>query len=164
MITEYQRLKEIETNQYNLEWNVKRILSKTNYHIHTDAIKNFIIPKKNYEKDKEWLLYAEEADLLNVVLFNCTAKDWREANPDLVEKSMNIRDIASINELAILSNLETLNAQMIKEKVDKKERFLKLKEIAEYQLTILNEKDFMKALKKLNDNVYIEQKNRLKKQ
>ncbi len=164
LITEYQRLKEIETNQYNLEWNVKRILSKTNYHIHTDAIKNFIIPKKNYEKDKEWLLYAEEADLLNVVLFNCTAKDWREANPDLVEKSMNIRDIASINELAILSNLETLNAQMIKEKVDKKERFLKLKEIAEYQLTILNEKDFMKALKKLNDNVYIEQKNRLKKQ
>ncbi len=162
LITEYQRLKEIETNQYNLEWNVKRILSKTNYHIHTDAVKKFIIPEKNYEKDKEWLLYAEEADLLNVALFNCTAKDWRDANPDLANKSMNIRDIASINELAILSNLETLNAQMIKEKVDKNERFLKLKEIAEYQLTILNEKDFLKALKKLNDSIYIEQKNRLK--
>lgn len=161
LITEYQRLKEIETNQYNLEWNVKRILSKTNYHIHTDAVKNFILPDKNYEKDKEWIAYAEEADLLNVALFNCTAKDWREVNPDLANKSMNIRDIASINELAILSNLETLNAQMIKEKVNKPERFEKLKDIAKYQLTILNEKDFMKALKKLNDNVYIDRKNRL---
>lgn len=108
--------------------------------------------------EKEWLVYAEEADLLNVALFNCTAKDWRDANPDLAKKSMNIRDIASINELAILSNLETLNAQMIKEKVTKKNRFLKLREIAKYQLSVLNEKDFMKALKKLNDDVYIEQK------
>jgi hypothetical protein len=162
LITEYQRLKEVETNQYNLEWNVKRILSKTNYHIHTDAIKNFILPNKNYEKDKEWLVYAEEADLLNVALFNCTAKDWRIANPDLAKKSMNIRDIASINELAILSNLETINAQMIKEKIDKNNRFFKFKEIAKYQLSVLNDKDFMKALKKLNDNVYIEQKDRLK--
>lgn len=163
LITEYQRLKEVETNQYNLEWNVKRILSKTNYHIHTDAIKNFILPDKNYEKDKEWLIYAEEADLLNVALFNCTAKDWRIANPDLAKKSMNIRDIASINELAILSNLETINAQMIKERIDKNIRFTKLKEIAKYQLSVLNDKDFMKALKRLNDNVYIEHKNELKK-
>ena len=163
LITEYQRLKEVETNQYNLEWNVKRILSKANYHIHTDAVKNFILPDKNYEKDKEWLVYAEEADLLNVALFNCTAKDWRTANPDLAKKSMNIRDIASINELAILSNLETINAQMIKEKINKNTRFIKLKEIAKYQLSVLNDKDFMKALKKLNDNIYIEQKDRLKK-
>lgn len=158
LITEYQRLKEVETNQYNLEWNVKRILSKTNYYIHTDAIKNFILPDKNYEKEKEWLIYAEETDLLNVVLFHCTAKDWRDANPDLAKKSLNIRDIASINELAILSNLETLNAQMIKEKISKNERFLKLKEIAKYQLSVLNEKDFMKTLKKLNENIYVEQK------
>lgn len=158
LITEYQRLKEIETNQYNLEWNVKRILSKTNYHIHTDAVKNFIVPDKNYEKEKEWIIYAEEADLLNVALFNCTAKDWREANPELAKKSLNIRDIASINELAILSNLETLNAEMIKEKISKTDRFIKLSEIAKYQLTVLNEKDFMKALKKLNDNVYVEKK------
>jgi hypothetical protein len=162
LITEYQRLKEVETNQYNLEWNVKRILSKTNYHIHTDAVKNFILPNKNYEKDKEWIIYAEEADLLNVALFNCTAKDWRIANPELSKKSMNIRDIASINELAILSNLETINAQMIKEKINKNNRFLKLKEIAKYQLSVLNNKDFMKALKKLNDKVYIEHKNKLK--
>lgn len=160
LINEYQRLKEIETNQYNLEWNVKRILSKTNYHIHTDAIKNFIIPEKKYEK--EWIVYAEEADLMNVALFNCTAKDWRDANPDLAKKSMNIRDIASINELAILSNLESLNAHMIKEKIIKSERFIKLLEIAKYQLAILNEKDFMKALKKLNDSVYVEEKKKLK--
>jgi len=163
LITEYQRLKEVETNQYNLEWNVKRILSKTNYHIHTDAVKNFIIPKKNYEKNKEWIGYAEEADLLNVALFNCTAKDWRDANPDLAKKSMNIRDIASINELAILSNLEKLNAQMIKKQVDKGVRFTKLKEIAIYQLSVLNEKDFMKALKKLNDNIFVEEKKKLDK-
>lgn len=100
--------------------------------------------------------------MLNVVLFNCTAKDWREANPELAKKSMNIRDIASINELAILSNLETLNAQMIKEKVDKKDRFQKLSEIAKYQLVVLNEKDFMKALKKLDDTVYYEEKKKLK--
>ena len=160
LITEYQRLKEIETNQYNLEWNFKRIISKANYHIHTDAIKNHILPQKNYEKDKEWLIYAEEADLLNVALFNCTAKDWREANPKFAKQGMNIRDIASINELAVLSNLESLNAEMIKSEIDRKERYKKLKEIATYQLTILNEKDFMKALKKLNDKVYIENKSK----
>ena len=162
LITEYQRLKEIETNQYNLEWNVKRILSKTNYHIQTDAVKNFILPVNNYVKNKEWIAYAEEADLLNVALFNCSAKDWRSANPNLSDKSMNIRDIASINELAILSNLETINAQMIKEKIEKAERFNKLKEIAKYQLAVLNDKDFMKSLKKLNDKTYIEEQKKLK--
>ena len=162
LITEYQRLKEIETNQYNLEWNVKRILSKTNYHIHTDAVKNYILPNKNYEKDKEWIAYAEEADLLNIALFNCTAKDWREANPKLVKETMNIRDVASINELAILSNLETLNAQMIRENIEKYDRFLKLKEIARYQLVVLNEKDFIKAIKKLNNSIYVDRKKKLK--
>lgn len=162
LITEYQRLKEVETNQYNLEWNVKRILSKTNYHIQTDAVKNFILPDKNYNKDKEWIVYAEEADLLNVALFNCTAKDWREANPELARKSMNIREIASINELAILSNLETMNAQMIKEKISKDARFSKLTEIAKYQLSVLTDKDFKKAIRKLDEKIYIEHKNRLK--
>lgn len=162
LITEYQRLKEIETNRYNLEWNVKRILSKTNYYIHTDAVKNYILPGRNYEKDKEWIVYAEEADLLNVALFNCTAKDWREANLERVKESMNIRDVASINELAILSNLETLNAQMIKEDIEKQDRFLKLKEIAQYQLVVLNEKDFIKAIKKLNDSIYVDKKKKFK--
>ena len=97
----------------------------------------------------EWKENAEKRPLLGVSLTRLS--------------SMNIRDIASINELAILSNLETLNAQMIKEEVNKKNRFLKLREIAKYQLSVLNEKDFMKALKKLNDDVYIEQKKRLEK-
>jgi len=160
LITEYQRLKEVETNQYNLEWNFKRIISKANYHIHTDAVKNFILPKKNYEKNKEWLIYADEADLLNITLFGCTAKDWRDANSKYAKKGMNIRDIASINELAVLSNLESMNAELIKDGIEKEERYLKLKEISNYQLTILNEKDFMKALKKLNDKVYIENKSK----
>ena len=108
IIKEFQRLKEIETNQYNLEWNVKRILSKTNYHIHTDAVKNYIIPKSDFTKNTEWLAYAEEADLLNVALFDCTAKQWRDANQKYTEQSLNVRDFASINELAVLSNLESL--------------------------------------------------------
>ena len=146
-----------------MEWNFKRIISKANYQIHTDAIKNYILPDKNYDKDKEWLIYAEEADLLNVALFKCTAKDWREANPKYAKKGMNVRDIASINELAVLSNLESLNAELIKSNIDKQKRFEKLREISIYQLTILNEKDFMKALKKLNDRIYIDKKKNLRK-
>ena len=163
LITEYQRLKEIEYNQYNLEWNFKRVLSKMNYHIHTDAIKNHIIPKMNIEKDDQWLVYADEADLLNVALFGCTAKQWREANPEHAKKGLNIRDFASINELAVLSNIESLNADMIRNKIDKAERFHKLKRICEYQLKILNEKDFIKALKKLDEETYINEQKRLDK-
>ena len=163
LIKEFQRLKEIETNQYNLEWNIKRILSKTNYFIHTDAIKNYILPYKDYSKDNEWLIYAEEADLLNVALFNCTAKDWREANPKLVEKGMNIRDIASINELVVLSNLENLKALMIERKIDKMERFKQLKKTAVSQLDTLNNKDFIKSLKKLSDKTYPDEVKKLRK-
>lgn len=154
LITEYQRLKEIEHNKYNLEWNVKRVLSKTNYLLQTDAIQKHIIPQKNYSEGFEWLTYAEEADILNIALFNCSAKDWREANPELAKKSMNIRDVASINELAILSNLESLNAEMIKSKIDKADRFQKLKAIAEYQLNIFNQDDHNKSLKRLNEQTY----------
>jgi len=162
LIKEFQRLKEIETNQYNLEWNVKRILTKTNYYIHTEAIKNYILPQKDYSKDKEWIIYAEEADLLNVVLFRCTAKDWREANSELVEKGMNIRDIASINELVVLSNLENLNALMIERNIDKTERFNQLRKTALSQIKTLNNKDFIKSLKKLTDKTFIEEEQRLK--
>jgi hypothetical protein len=156
LIKEFQRLKEIETNQYNLEWNVKRILTKTNYLIHTDAIKNYIIPKKDY--DKEWLIYAEEADLLNVSLFSCTAKDWRESNPEIAKKGMNIRDIASINELVVLSNLENVNALMIEQNMDKQERYLQLKNIAQKQLAVLNDKNFIKSIKKLNERTYLDER------
>ncbi|HEY4194174.1 MAG TPA: KilA-N domain-containing protein, partial [Mucilaginibacter sp.] len=86
VLKEYQRLKEIESNQYGLEWNVKRVLSKANYQLHTDAIKNYIIPKSGYTQAKEWILYADEADLLNLVLFRCTAKQWREVNPQRAQE------------------------------------------------------------------------------
>ncbi len=112
LIKEFERLKEIE-NQ-NREWDVKRILTKNNYLIHTDAIKNYILPDSDFYKNREWLKYAEEADILNVILFHTTAKQWRELNPELAKNS-NVRDYASINELTVLSNLESHNAELIKE-------------------------------------------------
>ena len=163
LIKEFQRLKEIETNKFNLEWNVKRILSKTNYHIQTDAIKEHILPQKNYAKDKEWLIYAEEADLLNVAMYKCTAKDWRDANPKHAKKGMNIRDFSSINELVVLSNLENLNAVMITENIEKPERFIQLNKIAKSQLSTLDGKYFMKSLKKLNNSTFIDEQNKLDK-
>jgi len=162
LIKEYQRLKEIESNQYNLEWNVKRILTKTNYQIHTDAVKQCILPEKNYDNDKEWLVYAEEADLLNVALFKCTAKDWREANPTKAKKGLNIRDFASINELVVLANLESLNSILIRNRIDKPERFKQLKEIVQLQIKSLDKQDFMKALKKVSNDIYVENQKKLK--
>ena len=159
LIKEYQRLKEIETNQYNLEWNVKRILSKANYLIHTNAVKQHIIPKSDFTKQTEWIAYAEEADLLNVALFACTAKQWRDANPKLTLENKNIRDFASINELAVLSNLETHNAEMIKTGLNKTERFQKLLAIATYQTKILNDTDFIKSLKKSSNDFYLNKDN-----
>ena len=138
LIKEFQRLKEQENDIKKIEWDAKRFLSKNNYLIQTDAVKNYLIPVCNYREDLSWLPYAEEADLLNVALFGFTAKAWREVNPELAKNS-NVRDYSSINELTVLSNLETHNAQMIREGKSKEERFLVLKEIAEYQIRILNE-------------------------
>lgn len=137
LIKEFQRLKEQENIEEQLEWNAKRFLSKNNYLIQTDAVKQYLIPSMNYKENLEWLVYAEEADILNVALFGFTAKAWRDVNPELAKKG-NVRDYATIHELTVLSNLETHNAQMIREGIRKQERFQKLKEIAEYQLEILN--------------------------
>lgn len=145
LIKEFQRLKEIETNQYNLEWNVKRILRKTNYLIHTEAIKEHIIPIKNYEKSDEWIVYAEEA------------------NSGHAKKGLNIRDFSSINELVVLSNLENANAIMISENIDKVKRFKQLKKIAKSQLKTLDNQDFIKSLKRLNDATFINEENESKK-
>ncbi len=135
LIKEFQRLKELENK--NKDWNVKRLLTKTNYLIHTNAIKNYILPKKDYFKDKDWLKYAEEADILNVIVFKSTAKEWRVLNPSLAKNS-NMRDYANINELTVLSNLESHNAELIKDGKTKEERFEILSSIADYQLEILN--------------------------
>ena len=111
----------------------------------------YVLPKRNYKKDMEWLVYADEADLLNVVLFDCTAKEWREANPVLAKNS-NIRDYASISELTVLSNLETHNAELIKQGYSKKERFEMLQQIAQYQLKVLAEAEQIKQLPDKTEN------------
>ena len=151
LLKEYQRLKDEENDRLKLEWAAKRFLSKNNYLIHTDAIKNYVLPQSNHSKSTEWLVYADEADLLNVALFGCTAKEWRDANPVLAAKQ-NIRDFASIAQLTVLSNLETHNAEMIKQGIDKAERFDRLKQIAEYQLRVLTEAEAIQKLPKGNDN------------
>ena len=153
LIKEYQRLKELESNQYNLEWNVKRILSKANYHIHTDAVKNYILP--TLSDLKEAFVYADEADLLNLAMFGCTAKQWKVANPERALKGENIRDIASINELAILSNIESLNASLIKHNIAKEERFKILVETIKEQRAVLDKVDYLKSIKKLSNDTYI---------
>ena len=150
LLKEYQRLKDAEYDRLKLEWSAKRFLSKNNYLIHTDAVKNYVLPQSNYTKNTEWLAYADEADLLNVALFGCTAKAWREANPTLAKNS-NIRDYASIAELTVLSNLETHNAELIKSRMEKKERFEALRQIAQYQLRVLAEAEKIKELPTLED-------------
>ena len=150
LLKEYQRLKDAENDRLKLEWSAKRFLSKNKYLIHTDAVKNYVLPQSNYTKNTEWLAYADEADLLNVALFGCTAKAWREANPTLAKNS-NIRDYASIAELTVLSNLETHNAELIKSRMEKKERFEALRQIAQYQLRVLAEAEKIKELPTLED-------------
>lgn len=150
LLKEYQRLKDAENDRLKLEWSAKRFLSKNNYLIHTGAVKNYVLPQSNYTKNTEWLAYADEADLLNVALFGCTAKAWREANPTLAKNS-NIRDYASIAELTVLSNLETHNAELIKSRMEKKERFEALRQIAQYQLRVLAEAEKIKELPTLED-------------
>lgn len=154
LIQEYQRLKDIESNQYNLEWNVRRVLSKANYQLHTDAIKEHIVPqsKRLWNKGLE---YADEADLINAAVFGCTAKQWREANPDRAKAGENIRDSASINELNVLANAEAFNAETIKDGMPKQERFKKIADIATRQLEALNKQNFMKSLKKTSQDMYL---------
>jgi KilA-N domain len=141
LIKEFQRLKEEE--QKLIGWSAKRELAKINYHIHTDAIKHNLIPKE-ITPQQTALVYASEADVLNVALFGKTAKEWREQNPDL---KGNMRDYASINELICLSNMENLNAILIGENSPQKERLIKLNRIAIQQMCILENVDNRKLLK-----------------
>lgn len=141
LIKEFERLKEKE--QEKLGWNAKRELAKVNYRIHTDAIKENLIPKELTSQQTS-IIYASEADVLNVALFGMTAKQWRENNPNL---KGNIRDYASINELICLSNMENINAVLIEDKVSQKERLIKLNKIAIHQMMILEEKQGYKYLK-----------------
>ena len=155
VIKEFQRLKEIENNQYNLEWNVKRVLSKVNYQLQTDAIKNYILPNKDESMREEWV-YADEADILNLIMFGCTAKKWRALNAERANAGENIRDMASINELNIISNLESLNATLIKQGVSKNKRIEVLSQTAKEQRELLDKYDYMKSIKKLDASTYID--------
>lgn len=150
LIKEYQRLKEAEMCPLQGEWSVKRILSKVNYTLHTNAIKDFIIPRINDIDQK--IIYADKADLLNLALWGCTAKQWRDANPSHAEKNLNIRDMASINELVVLSNMESFNAELIKRQVDKSKRYVHLLRMAEEQLFHLNAVDAEKRFRVINDD------------
>ena len=141
LIREFQRLKEQE--QQLIGWSAKRELSKINYHIHTDAIKNNLIPAE-LTASQVSIIYASEADVLNVALFGVTAKQWRDSNPDL---KGNIRDYATINELICLSNMENINAVLIDEGVTQSKRLVKLNKIAIQQMKVLQDVEGRKLLK-----------------
>lgn len=128
-------------------------MSKTNYHLHTDAIKEYILPQSNILKDLQWLVYAEEADLLNGALWECTACEWRDANPEYASKGLNIRDMASINELVVLSNLESFNSELIKLSVPKQKRFEQLHQMAQTQIRQLNDWETEKQFRKIDRDV-----------
>jgi hypothetical protein len=140
-IKEFQRLKADENNRLKLEWNLQRTLAKVNYHIHTDAIKENLIPKE-LNKNQINLVYANEADLLNVALFGCTAKQWRETNP---KATGNVRDMATLEQLVVLSNLESINAVLIHQGLAQPERLIQLNRIAIDQMkSLLNSKQIRK--------------------
>jgi len=141
LIKEFQRLKEDENDRLKLEWNLQRTLSKINYRIHTDAIKENLIPKE-LDKLQINFVYANEADLLNVALFGKTAKQWRQENP---ETKGNVRDEASIEQLVVLSNLESINAVLIHQGLSQSERIIQLNRIAITQMkSLMNSKQIMK--------------------
>jgi len=133
LIKEFQRLKNNEIEKEKLGWDIKRTIVKMNYHIHTDAIKNNLIPQ-NIKKDKIKFIYASEADLLNIALYGISAQQWKENNPTL---KGNIRDYSSVEQLVVLANLESLNAEFIKQDISPEKRVVRLNEIAIEQLKLL---------------------------
>ena len=159
LIKEFERLKKNEYYQYKVEWNANRILSKVNYVVHTDAIKNFIVPTLTEEQKR--FVYAEEADVLNVALFGMTAKEWKENNLELA-KNGNMRDYTDLLHLVILSNLETINASLISDNISQSERLIKLNNNARMQIEALNNNKNIKDLEllenQINDKILIENK------
>ncbi len=142
IIKEYQRLKQDESNRLNLEWNFQRTLAKVNYKIHTDAIKENLIPSQLNSKQTS-IIYANEADVLNMALFGKTAKQWRDGYPN--EKG-NLRDYANIQQLVVLSNLESINAMLIHQGLEQKTRLRQLNQMAISQMKSLVENTSIKKL------------------
>jgi len=151
LIKEFERLKQNESYQNKINWSVRRELAKTNYKIHTNSIKENLVPSLT-EKQKQFV-YANEADVLNVALFGMTAKEWRDNNSDL---EGNMRDYANILQLVILSNLENLNAEMVKQGIEQKERLQRLNEIAKNQYNILQGNNSIKKIEKLDNKKLLE--------
>ena len=143
LVKEFQRLKKEENERLKLEWNLQRTLAKINYQIHTDAIKENLIPQE-ITKQQANFVYANEADMLNVALFGMTAKEWRENNPDKVG---NIRDYATMEQLVVLSNMESINALLIRQGLPQSERVLQLNKVAITQMKSLLKKNTIKKLK-----------------
>ncbi|OJV40687.1 MAG: DNA-binding protein [Bacteroidales bacterium 36-12] len=143
LVKEFQRLKSEENERLKLEWNLQRTLAKVNYQIHTDAIKENLIPKA-ITKQQASFVYANEADLLNVALFGITAKEWRDNNPD---NSGNIRDYATLEQLVVLSNMESINALLIRQGLSQAERLIQLNKVAISQIKSLLENNTIKKLK-----------------
>ena len=143
MIKEFQRLKEDENDRLKLDWNLQRTLAKVNYHIHTDAIKEKLIPTE-LTKNQISFVYANEADILNMALFGKTAMQWRNENPDA---EGNIRDMATIEQLVVLSNMESINAVLIHQDLPQNERLLQLNRIAITQMKSLVGNKNLKNLK-----------------
>lgn len=147
VIREFQRLKEAESQQKFQQWDISRMLAKVNYRIHTDAIKANLIPP-DLSKLQKTLLYADEADMLNLALFGQTAQMWQKQNPN---KKGNMRDFATIEQLIVLANLESINAELIKMKLPQDERLIKLNQIARYQMKTLTQVPNLPRLKIKND-------------
>ena len=146
LIKEFQRLKKNEAYQEKIEWHANRILTKMNYLVHTDAVKNYIVPTLTEKQIK--YVYAEEADLLNVALFGITAKEWRDKNKNLA-KTGNIRDYTDLIHLVILNNLENINAELIEENITQSERLIKLNSIARKQMELFKNNRNIKELETL---------------
>lgn len=146
IIKDYQRLKEDEAYRLSLDWNVKRLISKANYRIHTEAIKENLIPP-DISKVRQGFIYASEADVLNVALFGQTAAEWRKANP---EAKGNMRDYATIEQLLVLANLENANAMFIENGMEQGERAVTLNQLAIKQLKTLSEAASIKRLDMLD--------------
>ena len=144
LIKEFKRLKEDESDRLQLEWNLQRTLSKVNYKIHTDAIREKIVPAL-VSKIQINFVFANEADLLNVALFGITAKQWKEQNPSAIG---NMRDDASVEQLVVLSNMESINALLIEQGLSQKDRLIQLNQVAIKQMKSLLNKSISKYLKK----------------
>lgn len=147
VVKEYQRLVEAESSPLSLQWSARRFLSKANYTIHTDAIKERL-SHFGYSKAKQILVYAQEADMLNIIVFGCTAKEWEQANPSLAKKGLNVRDTASIAQLLVLSNLEVVNSDLVRKNVSRHERIKMLIEMAKAQMKTLDENNIESRFRK----------------